>query len=305
MSQSKNIAIVLLSLTTGASAFWAWRAESQLADLQAQARAPSVAASQPAASSPSTRAIARNESHEAAAIPPPPAADRPESAMSAEPPARRPEPEDLRKVRESPEFQRLQNLARQSGLDYRYADLFRKLNLPPADLEKLKALLVERQNIRNDVFAASREEGLNPREHRETIANLIRENEAESDAALRNLLGDSRYEILDRYEATQAERGMTQRIQQRLSYAATPLSEAQSQQLIALLANVRPSQSAARSPGPTINDTIIAQARGFLSPAQVEVLTQIQTELSAAADMTRLIQERGIRRMPPVTMGSD
>lgn len=208
-------------------------------------------------------------------------------------------------MRENPEFQRLQNLARQSGLDYRYADLFRKLNLPPGDLEKLKALLVERQSIRNDVFAATREEGLNPREHREMIENLIRENEAESDVALRNLLGDSRFEIFDQYESTQAERAVTQRLQQRLSYAATPLSEAQSQQLIALIANANSNSNTARSSGPTINDTVIAQARGFLSPAQVEVLTQIQAEQNAAADVTRFIQERGARRMPPVTIGSD
>lgn len=303
MSQGKNIAIAVLSVTTGISAFWAWSAEHKLSSREnGTALAPATVAPQPP--NESTELDEAAAAAKSTATTPQTPADS-IAATAPQTPIEHGEPADLRAIRESPEFQRLKSLARQGVLDYRYADLFRKLNLTPEELEKLKALLVERQNIRGDVMAASRQEGLNLRENRDAIQNLIRENEADSNAALRSLLGEAGYETFAQYESTQTERNLARQIDQRFSYTATPLSASQSEQLITLLATARTAQNPQRPGAVMLNDTVIAQARGFLTPTQVDALVQMQTEVNAVRNMAQLLRAQGIRRMPAINSGAD
>src|SRR4051812_32869569 len=55
----------------------------------------------------------------------------------------------------NPEMQKLMAVQQKGALDSRYSSLFKQLNLSPADLEKFKNLLVEKQSAAMDVMAAA------------------------------------------------------------------------------------------------------------------------------------------------------
>jgi hypothetical protein len=204
--------------------------------------------------------------------------------------------------RDSPETQHLMAMQRRAALDGRYAALFRQLNLNPADLERLKALLVEKQTAASDVFSVARAEGLNPRENREQISQLVAKFEAESDDAIRSTLGESVFQQYQQYEQTLPQRNVASQLEQRLSYSSTPLNSGQTEQLVRVLAAASPAtrgNPAAFLPpgvvlpgrGVTITDSVIAQSQGFLSAPQVESLRQLQQEQAAQAQLRQQMQQ--------------
>ncbi|MFM1851607.1 MAG: hypothetical protein RIS54_1291 [Verrucomicrobiota bacterium] len=306
MSQGKNILIGVLACTTGVASFWAWRAETRPKAVQLPG---AIATSSPVgASSPSVLPSS------ALAAPSPPVTAPPTAGDSVAATVR----ENLRaresamfELRENPEFQRLQQLARQGTLDGRYAELFRQLNLSPEELASFKDLLLEMGSVRADVFMASRKEGLSLRENRDVIRNLIETGEAEVASQIRGLLGDERFAAYEAYNASESYRQVVGRIEQRLSYAATPLTDSQSTRLVSLLTDAHGNLGYTESRSLTpladrltggkgvaipstllITDAIVTQAQGFLAPDQVTALRQIQAELAAGQELARLVREQ-------------
>jgi hypothetical protein len=212
----------------------------------------------------------------------------PTNATDAWRPGGGPRGEMMAGWRNSPEAQRLMAIQRRSSLDGRYAALFKKLNLSPADLEKFKSLLVDKQSAPMDVMNAAREQGLNPRENREQIQALIRNFEAETDAAIRATLGEAAYQQYQQYEQTGPQRGMVSQLEQRLSYSRTPLYGNQSEQLVNVLAASNGTGGRGRV---TITDAVIAQSEGFLSAPQVEALRQLQQEQLSQAELRRQMEQ--------------
>jgi hypothetical protein len=206
----------------------------------------------------------------------------------------------------SPEFRRLMAMQRRAALDGRYAALFRTLKLSPADLEKFKDLLVDRQSAAADVFNTAREQGLNPRENRDQIRQLIEGFEAEADASIRSMLGETAYQQYQQYEKTAPQRSVVGQIEQRLSYSSTPLYGNQAEQLVNLLAAsapARPITVATSAAGPVaqgggpgdrgtiITDAIIAQSKAFLSSSQVDALRQLQQEQNSQGELRQQMQQ--------------
>ena len=64
---------------------------------------------------------------------------------------------NLATLLDNPEFSKLWNSQQKMALDPRYSALFKSLNLSPADLDKFKSLLVEKQAATTDVMRAARE----------------------------------------------------------------------------------------------------------------------------------------------------
>jgi len=205
----------------------------------------------------------------------------------------------------SPEVRRLMAIQRRASLDGRYAALFRTLKLSPADLEKFKDLLVDRQSAAGDVFNTAREQGLNPRENRDQIRQLIEGFEAETDASIRSMLGETAYQQYQQYEKTVPQRGVVGQIEQRLSYSSTPLYGNQAEQLVNLLAASAPArplgsttgmggpaiQGMGGDRGTAITDSVIAQSKAFLSPSQVEALCQLQREQNIQGELRQQMQQ--------------
>lgn len=302
MSRFRPIILPVLALSLVASLGYAWWLHGQLAatqaelaasreDLLLQRRAPHLIPPPPhQAASPLSLPSLGN----------PPAASRAggPAATSTQPPAS-PGPAALR---DSPEMQRLIALQRRAALDGRYAALFRKLNLNSTDLENFKALLVERQSAANDVFSAARAEGLNPRDNRGQIAQLVAKYEAEVDASIRETLGESVFQQYQQYEQTLPQRNVANQLEQRLSYSSTPLSGNQTEQLVRVLATTTPAAPANNlatllPPGVnlprnvSITDATLAQSQAFLSAPQIEALRQLQQEQAVQAQLRQQMQQ--------------
>ena len=200
----------------------------------------------------------------------------------------------------NPEVQRLMAAQQKAGLDGRYSDLFKRLQLSPADLEKFKNLLVEKQAAMMDVLAATRAEGLTGPGNRDQVRQLVQDAQAEVDNTIRATLGDAGFVAYQSYEATVPERTVVSQLEQRLSYSATPLTDAQSAQMVQILAQTAPAGSANRAAGiaqlipgggpragvaggTPITSDAITLAQSVLSAQQLSALQALQQEQQANA----------------------
>jgi hypothetical protein len=205
----------------------------------------------------------------------------------------------------NPEAQKLMAVQQKAALDGRYSSLFKQLQLNPADLEKFKNLLVEKQTAVMDVMAAARAEGLTGRENRDQINQLVQNAQTEAENNIRSTLGDAAYAQYQGYEATAPQRAVVSQLDQRLSYSSTPLTDAQSQQLVQILAATAPANtSAGRTTGgggfgamgggggpgsifggggTSITAEAVTQAQGVLSAQQISALQALQQEQQASA----------------------
>ena len=101
---------------------------------------------------------------------------------------------------DNPEIQHLMSITQRAQLDGRYSALFKSLNLSPADLEKFKNLLVEKQTNLMDVMAAARSQGLTGRENRDEIRKLVQDSQTEIDSSIRASIGETAFTQYKNYE---------------------------------------------------------------------------------------------------------
>lgn len=309
MRAGKDIALVLLSITTVAGVWLAWAQSRELQRLQ-QSAAPSNSAVSSNAAAPAQMAPE--------AMPEPVmAAARPAAAVPAVAPerqtqdeARRLRQEEMMRVQETPEFQRLRALQHKGFLDQRFATLFRQLGLAPDKLEALKNLLVERDTVGMDVNAAARAQGLDPRTDAAALRQLVDQTRAEVDAGIRNLLGEDAYATFIDYQQTMPYRDVVNALDLRLSYTASPLTDAQAEQLVKIVVDTN------RDPGlpgnanvinfrriqTSLNDETMNRARGILTPEQYVALEELQTRQQAQHQMGELMRPAIGRNAVPAVM---
>ncbi|MEO6994373.1 MAG: hypothetical protein ABI273_12135, partial [Lacunisphaera sp.] len=201
--------------------------------------------------------------------------------------------------------------------------LFKQLQLSPADLEKFKSLLVEKQSAVMDVMAAARTEGLSGRDDRDQIKQLVQDAQNEVDDTIKSTLGDAAYAQYQTYEATQPQRAVVSQLEQRLSYSPEPLTDAQSQQLVQILAES--SQAKGNSgqngriggfamiaggmggPNPmfggsSITPEAITQAQSVLSSQQMTALQGLQQEQQASAQLRQQMRATFQNQTPATTV---
>lgn len=301
-AKAKNYLLVLLTAATASSGYLAWQQTQRLDALQAELSKTSAAT-----------AAAKTRHTTPPVVPTPAVADAPgapvtEAPSPADTPAAPNAPRarggnrpDLASLMATPEFAQAMNIYQRAGLDSRYADLFKKLQLAPADLEKLKTLLVERQSTRVDVMTSARAQGLDPRANRDEINTLTAQAQAEVDASIKGTLGETVYNQFQNYETSLPQRGLVSQLDLRLSYSGTPLNTTQTEFLVkALTASAAADQLGGFSnrPSAILSDTVIQQAQSVLTPDQVTALTQLQAEQKAQQ------QVRDLMRNPPKSPAS-
>lgn len=211
---------------------------------------------------------------------------------------------------DNPDVQRLLATQQRGALDARYSALFKSLNLSPAQLEQFKNLLVEKRTTVADVMAAARSQGLTGRENRDELRALVQNAQNEVDNNIRAAIGDAAFAQYQNFEQTQPQRTVVSQLQQRLSYSDAPLSDAQTEQLVQLLATTtdqkNPSAGGVRTPagrigfggngGAQITDQAVAQSASVLSASQQQALQQLQAEQQAQAQLAKLMREQFQRR---------
>lgn len=224
---------------------------------------------------------------------------------------------NIRSLMESPEAAKLMASQQRGMLDTRYASLFKSLNLPPEQLAKMKDLLVEKQNAARDVMAVAREQGLDFRNNRAEIQQLIKQSSDDVDASITALIGQDKFAQYQNFDQTQSQRAVVGQIEQRLSYTAEPMTAAQSEQLVSLLAANTSAPAAdgggnrvfvtafagagggggfggmmpsiAITGGVEITNAVIKQAQSFLSTSQVDALRQMQAEQNDQKKLQQLM----------------
>ena len=324
----KNYLIILLGLTTIAGGAFAWSqyqelirlradslSDSARADLQNRLLAMEKRKNELEAEVASLRA--RNKAGTVVEAEGDPAAGDPSAAGNPRPAQfnRRNGMNNLATLLDNPEFSKLWNAQQKSNLDARYAALFKDLNLSPADLDKFKSLLVEKQNAILDVMAAAREQGLNPRDptDRAQLTTLLQTAQAQVDNNILQTLGAGQFAQYQNYEQTLPQRSVVSQLAQSLSYSSSPLQDSQAQQLVNLLAANAPvsGQGAGGGGGlfaatgggggpmagifgnraAPITDSAITQAGAILTAPQVTALQQLQAQQQAQQQIARILRQ--------------
>ena len=196
-----------------------------------------------------------------------------------------------------PEAQRLMAQQQRGQISSRYAGLFRALGLPPDKLAQFKELLLEKQSVRNDVLLAATQQGVNPMTNPAEFRQLETNAQAEIDAKIKATLGADGFSQFETYQATQGQRGVVNQLQDSLSYTATPLTSAQSQQVADILGRTGPPRTGDAGGGnnasnSTVTDATIAAAQGVLAPPQVQALQEIQQQQQAGRELQRLMRQQ-------------
>ncbi len=225
----------------------------------------------------------------------------------------------IESVMANPDFQKLLAVQQKGALDGRYSVLFKQLQLSPADLEKFKNLLVEKQSVVMDVMGAARTEGMSGRGNRDQVNQLVQDAQNEVDSTIKSTLGDAVYAQYQNYEATQPQRAVVSQLEQRLSYSPEPLTDAQSQQLVQILAETTPArENTGRNGGPggfammtgamgganpmfggsSISPEAVTKAQAILNTQQIAALQGLQQEQLANAQLRQQMRA-GFQNQPP------
>lgn len=152
----------------------------------------------------------------------------------------------VRDLMNKPEVQAMLSVQQKAAIEQRYAALFKNLNLPADQMEKLKTLLAERATTMQDVLAAARDQGVNPRENPDAFRKMIADTQNQINDTIKATIGENGFAQLTNYEQTMPQRNLVNELQQRLSYTTTPLTAAQAEQMVQILATTSPT----RAPNP-------------------------------------------------------
>jgi hypothetical protein len=330
----KNSVLVVLALTTIGGAALAWRQYQELVELRAAALNANErselqkkiwALQQSNRTLEDQLAAAQAKKLESRDAGPGDDTPAPETRPTTTPFRRGFDPERMAAMRElmaKPEVQALLTTERKGLVDAQYAALFRNLNLTPDQLDKLRTLLADRQNAIQDVFAAAREQDINPRTDPQAFQKLVADAQQPIEDGIKSLLGDNGYNQLTNYEQTMPQRNIVNVLQQRLSSSNTPLTPAQSDQLVQILAtdvpsNYHPPTNGSGNLGFTnrlttviggmgiagagtlvsvgpgsapITNQAVTDAQTVLSSDQLNALQQLQQQQQAAQQLQKLLR---------------
>ena len=224
---------------------------------------------------------------------------------------------EMQAVLDRPELQRLQALQQKAALDGRYGALFQSLNLGGEKLATFKTLLAEKEATMMDTMRAAREQGIDPRSDPEGFKKLVATTQAETDHAIKAAIGDAAFAQYEQFQATQPQRAVVNQLQQSLSYTNAPLTAAQADQMVQVLAATTtvtagterlggrggPTGGGGGGPGGgsavVITAATVAQAQTVLTTPQVQALQEIQTLQLAQQQAQKILRAAGMGGPPP------
>ncbi|MEY2879227.1 MAG: hypothetical protein RLZZ15_1607 [Verrucomicrobiota bacterium] len=252
MKSPKNFLLTLLALATAGVAVLAWRQQRELAALR-------TAALQSSERADLQRRIwdleRRNRDLADRAGAPRGETESPAATAGAATPASRPDGPPrggrgnplqqvaaLRAALAKPDVQAMIAVQQKALVDARYAALFRQLGLPAAQRAKVEALMTEFQNTGLDVLTVATEQGVRDPQGIRQLMEAVR---ADYLNGVKAALGDAAFQQFQNYEQTLPQRALVNQLQQRLSSTDTPLSPAQADQLVTILATNAPATTTA------------------------------------------------------------
>jgi hypothetical protein len=242
--RAKNYFILVLALTTIASAVLAWNQYLQLIKLRAaglddsartdlQKRLRDLEKRNKELQAENTNLRSR-ETAVAADDASPDGAANPQDARGPGRFNRRSGFNNLSALLDNPEFNKLWTQQQKDRAKIAYADLFKRLNLTPDQADKFNSLLVERQMSALDILSAASAQGITGRNQ---IGTLLQQASSQIDGQIQSLLGPDGYAQYTNYVQTQPQQNQVNALQVRLVAAGVPqLQDYQTQQLTQILA---------------------------------------------------------------------
>jgi len=170
-------------------------------------------------------------------------------------------------------------------LALRYSGLFSQLKLTQAQGTKFMNLLVEKQSAGLDVVTAATNSGITDMNE---IGRMITKTQNDLNQEIKATLGDAGYAQYQSFSQTQVQRDVISALQQSLGPSQSPLTNAQYQRMVQILAQTglqsgtTPSVNATggppvnNNPSGLITDATLAEAEKALSPFQLKTLKGLQ-----------------------------
>lgn len=178
-------------------------------------------------------------------------------------------------------------------VDAKYASLFPSLGLSPAQLSRLRALLLERQQTTIDAANAALLFGLNPVRDLPEIIRGLERFQSGIDARIRDEFGNATFSAYREFDATFRERNSVADLHRVLETDREQLRPEQEARLIHLMKN-SPARSFSENLASAIygglnerapiSDQALAAAGDLLSPRQQERLRELQARLSTETE---------------------
>lgn len=221
-------------------------------------------------------------------------------------------------------FNQTMRSAIRGALDRRYGELFRRMPLAPAEFEKFKDLLAERQVSTFDALGTAQKYGVQVSDPVQMQALLDRIRQ-DVDAGVRSLLGEERFQQYQEYNRNASSYGLLDQIRTRLSRTDEPLRPSQADALLDLLVRHAEPVGPDSFPGGAIGAgyvraiggddpeaaaalraplsiTTLTEAQGFLTAAQMETMRRFQSDQREHAEGMRSLMEKAV---PPGNPGTN
>ena len=135
------------------------------------------------------------------------------------------------------------------------------------------------------MLIAATQQGINPMENPDEIAQMVKNAQAEVDAKIQTDLGPDVYNQFQNFQQSQNQRGTVNLLQQDLSFTDSPLTDTQKTQMTQVIAQSNPGG------GSTVNDTTLSLAQGVLSAPQLQALQNLQQQQQAAVQLQKLMKQ--------------
>lgn len=188
-----------------------------------------------------------------------------------------------------PEMQRMMAAQQRLQVERRFARLFKQLNLPPEQLEKLKSLLVEQQTAAMDTFIVGAQKGLNPLLNEAELNKLVKDAQGDVDKQIKDLLGTDSFSQYESYKKQEPQRAIVGQLQQNLGYDDEPLNREQSDRLAEVLASTSGANGGRSG---AISEEAINQSRTFLSAGQTKALQDLRQQQLDQAELRKKLLPR-------------
>jgi hypothetical protein len=201
----------------------------------------------------------------------------------------------FRRMMDDPDVQAAMRERSKSGIEQRYAGLFRSLGLDEETIEVFKELMAEKEMTRRRTAIDLRlaQDGAGP-----DVAFLAELEMERLDQSLAEVLGEDNYETFAYYQETLPQRQVVDELTRRLSYSGTPLNEEVAEQLVGVMAGTQESfaftNDLSRMSGweraslsaedvalyleerRILNEAVLSEASTVLAPDQLEALAEQQ-----------------------------
>jgi len=123
-------------------------------------------------------------------------------------------------------------------IDKQYSDLFKQLNMTPEQSAAFKDLVIKKMLASADAGLSMMDDSLDPQQ-RADLAKQVKSQTDETDAEIKQFLGDNNYQAYQTYEKSVPDRMTMNQFNDQMSGTATALTPEQQNQMVQALSDAR------------------------------------------------------------------